>query len=88
MKLTDGVLIIENNGEEFVITVGNATKKFSGMIRLNKTAAYIAHALENDISEDEIMKNMLEKYDVSKEDALNSIRKVIDKFDSLGILNK
>lgn len=88
MKLTDGALVVDNNGEEYIITVGKAAKKFSGMLKLNKTAAFIAHTLQEDVGRDDVINKILEKYDVSREDASKSVDNVIGQLSSLGLLDE
>ena len=86
MKLKDGVIIAQNDNEFIIVTTGEAGKAFSGMIRLNGTAAYIAECLKYEISEMDLVDALLKKYEVSDEIAAKSVSAVIEKLSSVGLI--
>ena len=86
MKLKDGVIITQNDNEYIIVTAGEAGKAFSGMIRLNGTAAYIAECLEEEISEVKLVDALLKKYEVSEEIATKSVSAVVEKLSSVGLI--
>ena len=57
MKLNENFLIHKSDTGELLIPVGEETKKFHGVVKLNSTGAEIAH--------------LLEEKDMSLEDVLN-----------------
>lgn len=69
MKLKYSFAVREVAGQSVALALGEDTKHFNGMIKLNSVGEYIFRLLENDISEDEIVDKLTEKYDVSAEDA-------------------
>ena len=58
MKLKDGFVIQEMAGETVMVATGEASKEFRGIVRNNKTAAYIANLLLQDTTREEIIINI------------------------------
>ena len=73
--------IIKKVGSGFVVvTVGEASKEFNGMIRLNETGAFIWKQLEMGATEEELLKLMLERYDDLDEEAAKAdLGELLDK---------
>lgn len=86
MKLKDGVIVNEMDGQVLAVDAGNDHERFNGMIRMNKSAGFIAGLLQKETSLDEIVRAMTEKYDVTEETAKVNAQKVIDAFQSAGLL--
>lgn len=87
MKLKEGIIISEANGEFVAVDAGIKGKRFNGMLKLNKTAAFIAGLLKEEKTNEELIKALTEKYDVTEEIAGQSIQKVIDTLSSVGFLD-
>ena len=88
MKLKEGVILNEIDGQVMAVDGGSGRERFNGLIRMNKTAGYIAGLLSRDTSLDEIVKAMTEKYEVTEEVARVNAQKVIDAFQNAGVLEK
>ena len=84
MKLNDNFLIHDTGNGEMLIPVGEETKKFHGVIKLNETGAEIVHLIENDdLSIDAILNHFYEAYpdenkEVIKEAVTSFINKLIE----------
>ena len=84
MKLNDNFLIHDTGNGEMLIPVGEETKKFHGVIKLNETGAEIVHLIENDdLSMDAILNHFYEVYpdedkEVIKEAVTSFINKLIE----------
>ena len=84
MKLNDNFLIHDTGSGEMLIPVGEETKKFHGVIKLNETGAEIVHLIENDdLSMDAILNHFYEAYpdenqEVIKEAVTSFINKLIE----------
>ena len=48
MKLNENFLIHDTGNGEILIAVGEETKRFHGIVKLNETGAEICHLIEND----------------------------------------
>ena len=81
MKLNENFLIHQSDNGEILIPVGEETKRFHGVVKLNDTGATIAHLLENnDMSLEDILNHFYEEYpDDNKEDIKQGVTSFITK---------
>lgn len=87
MKLKNNFLIRETGSEAVLVPVGRIG--FKGIIRLNNTAAFIVRQLQGkDLTEEGLLAQVLEKYDVSRETALADVEKVVKTLRSVGALEE
>ena len=59
--------------------VGKATVDFNGMMNLNETGAFLWEKLENDTTKEELLKAMLDEYEVTEDIAKKDIDNFITK---------
>ncbi|WP_302162821.1 PqqD family protein [uncultured Fusobacterium sp.] len=86
MRLKDD-FILHNTGEEFIIiAIGEATKNFNGIIKLNNMGGEIVELLATDISEEDIIKAIVEKYEVEYETAKEDILNLLDSLRTAGVI--
>ncbi|MBR5322808.1 MAG: PqqD family protein [Clostridia bacterium] len=78
MKLKYNFIVRNVAGQAVALAVGNENDKFNGMIKLNSVGEFIFKLLENDISTEEIINKITENYDVSAEEAKNSIEAYLE----------
>lgn len=62
-----------------VVPVGKATVDFNGMMNLNETGAFLWEKLENDTTKEELLKAMLDEYEVTEDIAKKDIDNFITK---------
>lgn len=86
MKLKEGIIISEINGEFVAVPSGKASKSFNGMIRMNQTAALIVKMLQNGATEQEVVDAICQDYDVSAEIAREDYAAVIEQFKQLNLV--
>ena len=86
MKIKEGFMLHEVGGEYIVVAVGKASAEFNGVIKLNSTCAEIWKQIEQGLGEDEIAKNLADRYDVDGEKALADVRRIIASLAENGIL--
>lgn len=81
MKLNNDFLIHDTGNGEMLIPVGEETKKFHGVIKLNGTGAEIVHLLEeDDLSLDALLNHFYEEYpDDDKEVIKSTVTEFINK---------
>ncbi len=79
MKLKNDFITQDIDGVQFLVPVGAGS--FSGVVRSNKTAAFIVDCLREETTEESIVDKMCEKYDAPREqiakdvsDAINILR--------------
>ena len=80
MKLNENFLIHQTDNGEILIPVGEETKRFHGVVKLNETGSEIVHLLEdNDLTLEEILDHFYEKYPDEKEEVKEGVTEFIDK---------
>lgn len=81
MKLNENFLIHQTDNGEILIPVGEETKKFHGVVKLNETGAEIAHLLEdNDLSLEELLEHFYNEYpDSDKEEIKQGVTQFVNK---------
>ena len=81
MKLNNDFLIHDTGNGEMLIPVGEETKKFHGVVKLNATGSEIVHLLENDdLSLDQLLNHFYETYpDEDKDVIKESVTQFINK---------
>ncbi|MBQ9890848.1 MAG: PqqD family protein [Firmicutes bacterium] len=86
MKLNKQFVTREIGGTQVMVAVGSAA--FSGVVRSNKTAAFVVDQLKNDTTKEKIVAAMLEKYEVSAEQAGADVDRILEKLRSIGALDE
>lgn len=84
MKLRD-TFITYTAGEEHTMV---ATEGFSGVVRSNKTAAFIIEKLKSPVTEAEIVDAMAEKYDAPRAVLEKDVAEVLAKLRSVGAIEE
>ena len=81
MKLNENFLIHQTDNGEILIPVGEETKKFHGVVKLNETGSEIVHLLENDdLNMDALLNHFYEAYpDEDKELIKQSVIDFVNK---------
>ena len=86
MKLMEGVIVVPNGKDHVLVTAGDAQAVFSGMIVLNDSATRIVQALQEEISEQELVELMLATFDISEEVARGAVTRVLGQLTNLGLI--
>lgn len=79
---------IQKVGASFVaVPVGETSKTFHGMIRLNETGAFLWKQMaEKDCTEADLVDALLGEYDVAREIAERDVHRVVELLRENGIL--
>ena len=85
MKLKKGFVLREVAGETVVVPV-NAELNFNGMITLNETAKVLWSILENETTEDALVKAILGEFNIDEATAQNDVALFIQKLKGLDFL--
>lgn len=86
MKLKEGFITREMDGEQIMIAVGNV--KFAGLVRSNETAAFIVDSLKTETTKEEIVQKMLAQYDASRSEVSESVDRIVEKLKSIGAIDE
>lgn len=85
MKLKPEFITREMDDKQIMIS---SSGSFNGIVRSNKTAAFIVDCLKNDATEDGIIKKMLEKYDAPEEVIAEDVKRILDTLRKIGALDE
>ena len=85
MKLKDGFILRTVAGETVVLPAGGVTN-FDMMITLNDTGKFLWERLTNEVEEADLVKAVLEEYDVSEERAAQSVAAFVARLKELEFL--
>lgn len=73
MKIKSGFAKRNIAGSEIVVPVGKTAMQFNGMITLNESGAFFWDCLKEETTEAEVVKKVLEVYEVSPEKAAQDV---------------
>lgn len=85
MRLRDGFITHESAGEHITVTAGNTA--FNGMVRSNKTAGFIVECLKENVTKEDIITKMLEKYDAPREQIEKDVEKILEQLQAIGAID-
>lgn len=78
MRINKDFTIQKVGGSFVAVPVGETSKHFHGMVRLNETGAFLWNKLtEADQTEDSLVACLLEEYDVSEELARKDVQTLV-----------
>lgn len=78
---------IQKVGNSYIaVAVGETSKTFHAMIKLNETGAFLWKKLaENDLTEEQLTNALLDEYDVDRETAARDVRAIMESLAANGI---
>lgn len=85
MKLKETYITHDSDGEQILL---DTSSSFAGLIRSNKTAAFIVECLKEDTTQEKIVEAMFEKYDAPKDVLAKDVADVIEKLRKVGALDE
>ena len=78
MKIKSDFTIQKVGSSYVAIAVGETSKTFRTMIKLNATGAFLWNLLsQKDLTEEELVDALLAEYDVDRETAANDVSKIV-----------
>ena len=86
MKIKKGFIVRRVGGQSVAVAVGEMSKSFNGMIRLNETGKFLWDILAAGAEEDELVAKILEEYEVAEADARADVRSFVAKLEEVGAL--
>lgn len=76
MKLKNNFITHEIGDDQIMIATGNTD--FNGMVKSNKTAAFIINCLKENTTREEIISRMMNKYDADKKIIEADVDKILN----------
>lgn len=88
MKLKDGIVLGNIDGQDFAIATGSLSSTLSGIINNNESANYIFKLLQNEQTEESIISAMLDRYDAPEDEIKADVKEFLATLDTYGVLEK
>lgn len=88
MKIKDGYMLRELDDMAIVVAVGKRAVEFNGMITLNSLGAFIWKCLCTDTTEDKILADILNEYDVDSDSARKDLSEFLKKIRDAGLIDE
>ena len=84
MKRNSNFLLRDVAGPMVIVPIGDAVAAFSGMITVNGTGAYLWQLLETEQTVDTLTEALLERYEVTREQAVADVEAFLAKLQPTG----
>lgn len=79
MKIKEGFILRNVAGNNVVVPIGQATLDFNGMMSLNDTGAFLFGKMIEGISREDLIKAVMEEYEIDEELATKDVDNFIEK---------
>lgn len=86
MKLKADFITQDIDDTKFLVPIG--AESFRGIVRSNKTAAFIVDCLQEETSEEAIVDAMCAKYDAPREVIAADVREILDTLRGINALDE
>lgn len=77
MKIKDGFMLKKVGGQNVVVALGEASRSFNGIIRLNDTGVFLWQKLQQETSEEQLLAALTAEYDIGEEQAKSDIAEFV-----------
>jgi hypothetical protein len=84
VKLAEGFITQEVAGEQIMVSADST--RFLGIVRSNRTAAFIVDCLKKETNAEEIEAKMRKQFDAPQESVKRDVRMVIEKLTGIGAI--
>ncbi len=86
MKIKNGFMLRKVGNQDVVVAVGEASRSFNGIIRLNESGSYLWQKLLVDITKEQLVADMLNDYDIDEATAMADVSSFVVKLREADIL--
>ena len=87
MQISKDFILQKVGGSYVAVPIGETSKTFNGMVRLNETGVFLWKKLsEKDSTEEDLVDALLEEYDVAREIAAGDVHHIVEQLRQSGIL--
>ena len=88
MNLNKDFILRNIAGESILVATGSATQDFNGMITLNEVATFILENIDECETEEVVVEQVLEEFEIDEETARSDVREFLDQAIKFGIILK
>ena len=88
MKIKQGFVLQQVGGAYLAVATGSLAESYRALVRVNGSGAFLFRMMsEGDPTEEEMVRAMLDTYDVSAERAASDVRKFIQLLEEGGLID-
>lgn len=88
MKLKSGFMLHCVGDENVVVPVGERTKTFHGMIRLNRSGAFLWENMKDEFTAESLTQALLDRYEVEEAVAAATVNKFLATLEQHELIEK
>ena len=88
MKVEKEFILREIAGDYIIIPTGATILEFNGLITVNEVGVFLWNKLQEEITFEELLKSVLDEYDVEEDVAREDIQEFLDQLIKGNILKK
>ena len=85
MKIKEGYIVRPVAGSYVVVSTGEKTVDFNGIMTLNETGNFLWEKLLTDTTKEQLVEAMLKEYDVDTKTATEDIERFLKKLEEAGL---
>lgn len=86
MKIKNGFMLRKVGAQNVVVAVGEASRSFNGIIRLNDSGKYLWEKLQQETTEQQLLSDMLNDYNIDETTARADIERFVQSLKGAGLL--
>ena len=86
MKIKDGFMLRKVGWQNIVVALGEASRSFNGMIRLNDTGVFLWEKLKDDVTEEQLLAALTAEYSVDPAQAKADIAEFLSTLKKAALL--
>lgn len=86
MKIKNGFMLRKVGAQNVVVAVGEASRSFNGIIRLNDSGKYLWEKLQQETTEQQLLSDMLNDYNIDEATARADIERFVQSLKGAGLL--
>ena len=87
MKIKDGFMLRRFGENYIVVAVGDDAENYNKLITLNTVGAFIYNLMEKDVTYEEIVSAVLDKYEADRKTVENDINKFLADGKKAGLID-
>ena len=89
MKLKDNLSIRKIGDDYIMVSESGSTLDYTRVISMNDSAAYLINETKGDVfTKEDLVNNLIDKYDIDKKTAEADVQKLLDKLQKEGLLDE
>lgn len=86
MKIKSGFLLRKVGEQNIVVAIGDESRDFNGIIRLNETGRFLWEKLRNETTENDLVSAMLLEYNIDEATAKNDTAEFLESLKEANLL--